>query len=71
MRIGIDLGGTKTEVIVLDDGGQARLRRREPTPASDYDAILDLVARLVREAEHACGIAPGSAAVGIGTPGSL
>ena len=71
MRIGIDLGGTKTEIIVLDDAGGVKLRRREPTPSGDYGAILDLVARLVREAEDACGIAPGTAGVGIGTPGSM
>jgi fructokinase len=71
MRIGIDLGGTKTEIIVLDEHGNARLRRREPTPPNDYEAMLDVVARLVREAERECGIASGSARVGIGTPGSI
>lgn len=70
-RIGIDLGGTKTEIIVLDDEGNARLRRREPTPSGDYDAIVDLCVRLVRDAERACDAAPGSARIGIGTPGSL
>ena len=71
LRIGVDLGGTKTEIIALDDYGNVRLRRREPTPRDDYHAILDLVTRLVREAEDACGIAAGSARVGIGTPGSI
>ena len=71
VRIGVDLGGTKTEIIVLDDAGNVKLRRREPTPGNDYAAILDLVARLVREAEIACGIAAGSGRVGIGTPGSM
>jgi fructokinase len=70
MRIGIDLGGTKTEIIVLDAEGNERLRRREATPSNDYRAIIDLVARLVDDAERACGLLPGSAAVGIGTPGS-
>ena len=70
-RIGVDLGGTKTEIIVLDDAGNEKLRRREPTPGNDYAAILDLVARLIREAEIACGIELGSGRVGIGTPGSM
>ena len=70
MRIGIDLGGTKTEVIVLDRDGNVQMRRREATPQNDYRAIIDLVARLVHDAERACGLAPGSATVGIGTPGS-
>ena len=71
LRVGIDLGGTKTEVIALDANGEERLRRREPTPHEDYDAILALVARLVRDAEASCGVPEGSALVGIGTPGSL
>ena len=70
MRIGIDLGGTKTEVIVLDREGNVQMRRREATPQNDYRAIIDLVARLVHDAEHECGLAPGSATVGVGTPGS-
>jgi predicted NBD/HSP70 family sugar kinase len=70
-RIGIDLGGTKTEIIVLDAAGGERLRRRVQTPREDYDAILALVANLVTDAEQRCALPPGSASVGIGTPGSL
>jgi predicted NBD/HSP70 family sugar kinase len=68
MRIGIDLGGTKTEIIALGSAGETLLRRREPTPADDYDATLALVARLVREAESGLKV---KTSVGIGTPGSL
>lgn len=71
LRIGIDLGGTKTEIIALDEEGGERLRRREATPREDYDAILALVATLVADAEKACGVRAGEARVGIGTPGSL
>lgn len=71
LRIGIDLGGTKTEIIALDAEGHERLRRREPTPREHYEAIVELVARLVHDAENACGVRAGSARVGIGTPGSL
>lgn len=71
LRIGIDLGGTKTEIIVLDADGGERLRQRTATPRDDYNAILDVVARLVSDAEQACGVRAGSARVGIGTPGSL
>ncbi len=70
-RFGIDLGGTKIEIIALEPGGQERLRRRVPTPKEDYDAILAAVAGLVRDAEAALGIAVGDATVGIGTPGSV
>lgn len=71
LRVGVDLGGTKIEVIALDAAGNERLRRREPTPHDDYDAILALVTRMVDEAERACAVPVGSASVGIGTPGSL
>jgi predicted NBD/HSP70 family sugar kinase len=55
LRIGIDLGGTKTEVIALDERGAECLRRREPSPAGDYDATIALIARLVRESEIEVG----------------
>jgi len=67
MRIGIDLGGTKTELIALDGNGTERLRRREPTPSGDYVATVALIVRLVRDAEQRLGV---PATVGIGTPGS-
>jgi fructokinase len=68
IRIGIDLGGTKTEVIALDERRNELLRRREPTPAGDYGATLALIARLVRETESAIGK---RGSVGVGTPGAL
>ena len=51
-RFGIDLGGTKTEIIALQ-GSDERLRRRLPTPQGDYTATLQTIAQLVRQAEHA------------------
>lgn len=68
MRIGIDLGGTKTEIIVLDRDGRERLRRRLPTPAGDYAASVRTIVALVQEAEAELGI---SATVGIGIPGAI
>jgi fructokinase len=66
-RIGIDLGGTKIEIIALDEGGIERFRRRIATPREDYAATLAAVAKLVEEAEAVVGPAP----VGIGTPGAI
>ena len=68
IRIGIDLGGTKTEIIALDDRRNELLRRREPTPSNDYEATLALIARLVRETESTIGK---RGSVGIGAPGAL
>ncbi len=67
-RIGIDLGGTKTEIIVLDAQGRTCLQRRVATPRNDYHATLDCIHRLVREAEAQLHC---RASVGIGTPGAL
>ena len=66
--IGVDLGGTKIEAIVLDADGAPRWRRRVPTPAGDYGATVDAVASLVRRAEAETGAS--GCSVGIGTPGT-
>ncbi|MGQ0502417.1 MAG: ROK family protein [Panacagrimonas sp.] len=69
LRIGIDLGGTKIEGIVM--GSQSRIlhRARVPTPFTDYDAQLAAVAGMVRELEHAAGVS--GLPVGIGHPGAI
>jgi len=67
-RFGIDLGGTKTEIVALDDAGQEILRRRVPTPRDDYQGTLDMVAMLLRDAEAEL---EDRGSIGIGTPGSL
>jgi len=67
-RIGIDLGGTKIEGVVLSANGQITHRERIVTPAGRYRATLDAVAALVERLESACGQ---SCTVGVGAPGSL
>lgn len=67
-RIGIDLGGTKIEGVVLDDAGAVLARKRVPTPAGDYRGTLAAIAALVAELERSAGV---SATVGVGTPGAL
>jgi fructokinase len=68
MRIGIDLGGTKTEGIVLDADGSELIRERVPTPSGDYQGTLTAVHELVLRLESKAG---GSCTVGIGLPGSV
>ncbi len=69
LRIGIDLGGTKTEGIVMDEAGKILLRERLPTPqAEGYDAILQNIYTLVRDLEKKTGQ---TCHVGIGTPGAI
>ena len=68
MRIGIDLGGTKIEIIALDDDGTVRLRRRVPTPAGDYAATIGAVRGLVEAAESELGA---KGPVGVAIPGAI
>ena len=68
MRIGIDLGGTKIEGIVLDDSGKERARVRVATPQGSYEATVDGVAAVVRELEAKVGA---RCRVGVGHPGAI
>ncbi len=69
IRIGVDLGGTKIEAVALDDHDRELIRRRVPTPADDYRAILDAITTLVADVEAEVG--PAAATVGVGTPGAI
>ena len=68
LRIGIDLGGTKIEVIALGAAGQELARHRVPTPQGDYAATLAAVVGLVERVERETGR---RGTVGVGTPGAL
>lgn len=68
MRIGIDLGGTKTEAILMDADGCERHRRRIASPRDDYAATLACLEALVGEMDREAGSA---CPVGIGMPGAL
>jgi len=68
--IGIDLGGTKTEVAVLGGQGQFLFRQRQATPNDSYQAILDTIHALVEQALAATGVAR-PVAIGCAIPGCL
>lgn len=68
MRIGIDLGGTKTEILCLSPDGQELLRKRIPSPQGNYSATVTTIRDLVLSAEQATGR---TGTVGIGIPGSI
>lgn len=73
IRLGIDLGGTKTELIALGNDGEEIFRRRVPTPTGDYAATVKTIIALVQDAEstladHTAGTAP---TIGIGIPGTV
>jgi fructokinase len=67
LRLGIDLGGTKIEIIALDTDGRELIRRRIPTPQGDYMATLMGIAQLVETLEGELGQ---RGSVGLGIPGS-
>ena len=70
LRIGIDLGGTKTEGAVMDADGKILFRERRPTPAAQgYEAILNNIHDIVRHLEAQADSA--RCPVGIGTPGTV
>ncbi|MDB5988508.1 MAG: hypothetical protein JWR16_3561 [Nevskia sp.] len=69
LRIGIDLGGSKIEGVILHGETEVLLRRRVATPAGDYAATLAAVVALVAELEQAAGAQ--GLPLGLGHPGSL
>ena len=75
-RLGIDLGGTKTEaaLLVCEADGSIRVQRREriATPQADgYDAVLHNTAELIRKAAAWSPVAFEDLPVGVGMPGSV
>jgi fructokinase len=66
--MGVDLGGTKIVLAVLDASGREVARRRVATPHSGYDAALEILAREVLDVEREAG---GRCSVGIGMPGAV
>lgn len=69
MRIGIDLGGTKIEGIVMGPASAILHRRRVATPRDSYEGTVAAVVQLVRDLEREAGAR--GLPVGLGTPGSL
>jgi fructokinase len=69
MRIGIDVGGTKIEGILLAGDGRELGRHRERTPQV-YDEVLQAIAGVVARLETA-GAGGAAPTVGVGTPGVL
>ncbi len=67
-RLGIDLGGTKTEILVLDPEQQAVYRERVATPAHSYDEILMLIDGFVKRAQNRF---EQNMSIGIGIPGAI
>ena len=70
MRIGVDLGGTKIEVILLDKKGNEVLRKRCKTPQGHYEDTIKAIVELILAVEKE-GNVKSPASVGIGIPGAV
>lgn len=68
VRIGLDLGGTKIEIVALAEDGRQLLRRRVPTPVGSYKQTLRALTDLVLAAERELST---TGTVGLGAPGAL
>ncbi len=70
MRIGVDLGGTKIEAIVLAPDGDIQIRERIPTPQGDYDATVTAIRDLIATIATRVGV-DASVPVGVAIPGTI
>jgi fructokinase len=68
LRIGIDLGGTKIEIIALDKQGHTLIRERIATPSGDYKATVQAIVDLILSNEQKLGE---RGSVGVAIPGTL
>ena len=68
LAIGIDLGGTKIEVVAMDEAGRELVRRRRPTPRESYDGTIETIATMIEEAERELGR---RGTVGVSHPGAI
>jgi fructokinase len=67
LRVGVDLGGTKIEAVVLAPDGRELVRQRVPTPRG-YDESIEAITALVEAVEHVAGE---KGTVGVGIPGCI
>lgn len=78
MRLGVDLGGTKIEIVAISGDGDEILRRRTPTPRGSYRGIVEALSGLVQATEaELAGMGPpergfaGPHTLGVGMPGAI
>src|SRR5690606_39637333 len=69
LQFGIDLGGTTTDIIVLNESGESLLRHRSATPSQSYGAIVANTTALVHNA--ASELNTNDFTLGIGIPGAV
>ena len=68
MRLGVDVGGSKVEVALLDRQGRVALRQRAATPQGSYEEALHALSATILAVERDAGE---PCTVGVGIPGAL
>lgn len=68
MRLGVDLGGTKIEILALETGGRELLRERIPTPRNNYEDAVHAITNLVHSTERKLGR---KGSLGVAIPGAI
>ncbi|WP_312952715.1 ROK family protein [Superficieibacter sp.] len=68
MRLGLDIGGTKIEAVVLDEQGKVRYRERYSTQKQSYPAFFQAVVEIIHQAQAAFSE---PLTVGVGIPGAV
>lgn len=73
VRAGVDLGGTKIQVVIVDDQNAILGQARRPTPLEGGPpGVAEEIVAAVREASEAAGVEPDSlGAIGVGSPGAV
>lgn len=70
--VGLDVGGTKTEALVVDDNNQVLGRSRNNTDTSQPEGFLESISQTVRDALQQAGTsADRLRAIGVGVPGQV
>ena len=68
LHLGIDIGGTKMEAVLLDPAGECVQRLRRPTHKESYDAFMRQLLTLIADMR---AVSPQPFTLGIGLPGAI
>jgi glucokinase len=73
LRAGVDLGGTKIQTIVVDDGYDVIASARRPTPtAGGPEDVAEAIIGSLRDATASASIEPAALeGIGVGSPGEI
>jgi len=72
LRVGVDIGGSKVAVLVVDAEDRILARRSVPAASSEPDEAIDQITSVIRDAvAEAGGTMPDVAAIGVGVPGRV